>query len=39
MVNHAEREDLMQFVGKRTPFTKTAKRELKRAHKMLMKSS
>lgn len=39
MINHAEHEDLMQFVGKKTPFSKTAKRELKRAHKMLIKSS
>lgn len=39
MLNHSEHEDLLQYVGKKPAFTKNAKRELKRAHKMLVKSS
>ena len=39
MLNHAEHEDLMQFTGRKTIFSKTVKRELKRAHKMWGKSN
>jgi hypothetical protein len=39
MMNHAENEDLMQFVGRKAIFSKTIKRELKRAHKMWSRSN
>lgn len=39
MLNHSEHEDLLQYLGKRAPYTKTAKRDLKRAHKMLQRCS
>jgi hypothetical protein len=39
MLNHAQHEDLLFFGGKRTLFTKTLKREIKRAHKLVVKTS
>jgi hypothetical protein len=39
MLNHAQHEDLLFFGGKRTLFSKTVKREIKRAHKLVAKTS
>ena len=39
MLNHAQREDLLCFGGKRPNFSKNIKREIKRAHRLVTKTS
>jgi hypothetical protein len=39
MLNHAQHEDLLCFGGKKSNFGKTIKREIKRAHRLVAKTS